>query len=181
MGGVEPERASDDQSDALVETFQSRVGESEPDRGEDPVAVFADGAAGLDERVEPRALPGMANNPTCPCGMASAMVVVVSEARGPSESTIARGPGASGCRPPKVTVCPACAHFLPIVPPMLPYPKTARFMIDFLKRSRGSAKSPRYGVDILHGAQYTAGSTDTRLGSCIRPQPRNPMRPLPSG
>ena len=55
-GGVEPEGASHDQGDALVEPFEARVGEAEPDRGEDSVTVFADGAAGLDERLEPAAL-----------------------------------------------------------------------------------------------------------------------------
>jgi hypothetical protein len=51
LGGVEPEGAAHDEADALVETREPRVGESEPDGGEDPVAVFADGAAGLDERL----------------------------------------------------------------------------------------------------------------------------------
>ena len=53
---MEPEGASHDQGDALVESLKARVGEAEPDRGEDPFTMFADGAAGLDERLEPAAL-----------------------------------------------------------------------------------------------------------------------------
>ena len=49
---MKAEAAVADQSDAAVEAFEATVGESEADRGEDPVAVAAQGAGGLDERRE---------------------------------------------------------------------------------------------------------------------------------
>lgn len=55
-GGVEPERASHDEAYPLVEALEAGVGQTEADRGEDPLAVFADGAPGLDERLEAGAL-----------------------------------------------------------------------------------------------------------------------------
>jgi hypothetical protein len=56
LGGVEPERPSDDETYAAVEALETSVREAALDRGEDPVAVGADGAGGLDERFESGAL-----------------------------------------------------------------------------------------------------------------------------
>src|SRR5205814_3549613 len=53
-GGVESEAAVADQADAAVEAFESAVVESEPDGVEDPVAVAADRAGELDERLHAR-------------------------------------------------------------------------------------------------------------------------------
>src|ERR1017187_6516773 len=53
VGGVEAEAAVADEADAAVETFESAVVEAEADGVEDPVAVTADGAGELDERLEP--------------------------------------------------------------------------------------------------------------------------------
>ena len=59
LGGVEPERASHDEPDPLVEALESGVAQTQTDRGQDPFAVLADGASGLDKRLEPAALrPG---------------------------------------------------------------------------------------------------------------------------
>ncbi len=52
---MEAEAAVADEADLAVEAFQAAVGEPEPDRGEDPVAVRAQGAGEADERFEPRA------------------------------------------------------------------------------------------------------------------------------
>jgi hypothetical protein len=49
---VESEAAVADEADAAVEAFEAPVGESEPDGGEDPLAVAADGAGELYERLE---------------------------------------------------------------------------------------------------------------------------------
>src|SRR4051812_3891181 len=49
-GGVKAEAAVADQADAAVEALEAAVGEPEADRGEDAVAVRAEGAGGLDER-----------------------------------------------------------------------------------------------------------------------------------
>ena len=54
-GGVEAEAAVADRSNAAVEPFEAPVVEPEADGGEDPVAVAADGAGELDERLQPRA------------------------------------------------------------------------------------------------------------------------------
>jgi hypothetical protein len=53
---VEPERSAGDETHAVVESFHTCVGDAEADRGEDPVAVFADGATELDEPVDAAAL-----------------------------------------------------------------------------------------------------------------------------
>ena len=55
VGGVEAEGAVADEADAAVEAFKAAVGEAEADRGEDAVAVAADGAREPDERAQPRA------------------------------------------------------------------------------------------------------------------------------
>ncbi len=52
-GGVEAEAAVADQADAAVEAFEAAVVEAESDRGEDAVAVAADGAGELDEQLQP--------------------------------------------------------------------------------------------------------------------------------
>ena len=49
------EAAVADEPDAAVETFEASVVEAEADRGEDPVAVTADGAGELYERLQPGA------------------------------------------------------------------------------------------------------------------------------
>ena len=56
LGGVEPERSSHDEPHPLVESLETGVGEPEADRGQDAVAVGADGAAGFDEWLEPGTL-----------------------------------------------------------------------------------------------------------------------------
>jgi len=48
---VEAEAAVADEPDAAVESFEAAVVEPEPDRVEDPVAVAADRAGELDERL----------------------------------------------------------------------------------------------------------------------------------
>ena len=50
---MEAEAAVADQPDAAVEAFEAPVVQAEADRVEDPVAVAADRAGELDERVEP--------------------------------------------------------------------------------------------------------------------------------
>jgi hypothetical protein len=52
---MEAEAAVADQSDAAVETFEPSVVEAEADRVEDPVAVAADCAGELNERLQARA------------------------------------------------------------------------------------------------------------------------------
>jgi hypothetical protein len=49
---VEAEAAVADEADAAVEAFEAAVGESEADRGDDPVAVATDRAGEPDERFE---------------------------------------------------------------------------------------------------------------------------------
>jgi len=49
---VEAEAAVGEQPDFGVEGFEAAVGEPESDRGEDAVAVAADRAGELDERLE---------------------------------------------------------------------------------------------------------------------------------
>jgi len=51
-GSVEAEAAVGEQPDFGVEGFEAAVGEPESDRGEDAVAVAADRAGELDERLE---------------------------------------------------------------------------------------------------------------------------------
>jgi len=55
LGAVEAEGAVREEADLGVERFEAAVGEPEADRGEDPVAVAADRARELDERLELRA------------------------------------------------------------------------------------------------------------------------------
>ena len=55
LGGVKPVRAAGDEPDLVVERFGAALVDAEADRGEDPVAVFADRLAELDERREPAA------------------------------------------------------------------------------------------------------------------------------
>src|SRR3954454_23394387 len=57
--GVEAEAVVADEADAAVEALEAAVGQAESDRGEDAVAVAADGACELDERPQPRT--------GCPC------------------------------------------------------------------------------------------------------------------
>ena len=52
---MEAEAAVADQADAAVEAFQAPVGQAEADRGEDAVAVRAQGAREPDEGLELRA------------------------------------------------------------------------------------------------------------------------------
>jgi len=49
---VEAEAAVADQADAAVESFEAAVVQTEADGVEDPVAVAADGARELDERLQ---------------------------------------------------------------------------------------------------------------------------------
>ncbi|MPM25820.1 hypothetical protein SDC9_72320 [bioreactor metagenome] len=53
LGGVEPERAADDQSDLAVQPLHSPVGQAPLDRGHDMPEVFSDRAPGLDEGLHP--------------------------------------------------------------------------------------------------------------------------------
>src|SRR5680860_46830 len=46
LGGVETESATSDEANGRVSSLHAAVAESQADGGEDPVAVFADGAAG---------------------------------------------------------------------------------------------------------------------------------------
>ena len=55
LGGVKAVRAAGDEADLVVECFGAALVDPEADRGEDPVAVFADRLAELDERREPAA------------------------------------------------------------------------------------------------------------------------------
>jgi hypothetical protein len=59
VGGVKAEGAMADEADLAVKAFEAAVGEAEADRGEDAVAVLAQGAREPNERLEPRA--------RCPC------------------------------------------------------------------------------------------------------------------
>ena len=52
---MEASGAADDEAYDGVEALGSGVVDAQSDRGEDPVAVFADGFGGLDERGQPRA------------------------------------------------------------------------------------------------------------------------------
>jgi hypothetical protein len=61
-GGVKSVRATGDQPDLVVERFGAALGDPEADRGEDPVAVFADRLAEADERAE-AAAGGAAEEP----------------------------------------------------------------------------------------------------------------------
>src|SRR5680860_1452160 len=56
LGGVETESATSDEANGRVSSLHAAVAESQADGGEDPVAVFADGAAQLDEHREAGAL-----------------------------------------------------------------------------------------------------------------------------
>jgi hypothetical protein len=49
---VEAEAAVADQADLAVESLEAGVGQVQADGGEDAVAVAADGAGELDERLE---------------------------------------------------------------------------------------------------------------------------------
>ena len=51
---MEPEAAMGDQADAAVQALEAPVGEAEADGGEDALAVAADRAGELDERLELR-------------------------------------------------------------------------------------------------------------------------------
>ena len=61
-GGVESVGAARDQPDLVVQRFGAALGDPEADRGEDPVAVFADRLAEADERAE-AAAGGAAEEP----------------------------------------------------------------------------------------------------------------------
>ena len=52
---MEAEGAVADQADLAVEAFEAAIGESEADRGEDAVAVAAEGAGEPDEGAQPAA------------------------------------------------------------------------------------------------------------------------------
>jgi len=55
LGGVKAVGAAGDEPDLVVECLGAALVDAEADRGEDPVAVFADRLAELDERLEPAA------------------------------------------------------------------------------------------------------------------------------
>ena len=62
LGGVESVGAADDQPDFVVERFGAALVDFEADRGEDPVAMFADCFAEADERFK-AAAGGAAEEP----------------------------------------------------------------------------------------------------------------------
>jgi hypothetical protein len=55
VGGAQAVAVVADRADLAVEALEAAVGESEPDGGEDPVAVFAQRAREADERRQPGA------------------------------------------------------------------------------------------------------------------------------
>jgi hypothetical protein len=68
VGGVKAEGAVANEADLAVEAFEAAVGEAEPDRGEDAVAVLAQRVREPDERPNPGpgrpAEPGIEVRPT---------------------------------------------------------------------------------------------------------------------
>src|SRR5215211_208858 len=55
LGGVEPVGAAGDEPHLVVERLNPRVVDAKADRGEDAVAVGADGAGEVDKRFQPAA------------------------------------------------------------------------------------------------------------------------------
>jgi len=55
LGGVKAVGPAGDEPDLVVECLGSALIDAEADRGEDPIAVFADRLAEFDERLEPAA------------------------------------------------------------------------------------------------------------------------------
>src|SRR6516225_7260406 len=55
LGAVKSVGAAGDEADLVVERLGAALVDPEPDRGEDPVAVFADRFAQPDERLQPAA------------------------------------------------------------------------------------------------------------------------------